>query len=1182
MLDAAVSLDTTMPAAHAVYPIASGSASTCHSPQATGVHQEQYLCFQLLLLLKHEQSGEEAAFNAEAWHFPMEMRAWFSEDMEDDLHTAGVTNELVTSWARKEARAWNESHMPEQRNCLRSHRKAILEFMEALARVTGLSVPGWQVAILLWDAFCRTGIFASKSDLEALKELPAAVAALVLLLRKDECSCTAPRAAELAHFTTRFYRRFFARSTSATEDTNGEGPQEPVPSVMAEQIHQQERQLLEALDWQMHRPCAATWIDTLCKRLNIITSKKFTHDFSQPSPDTLRTGDRCKSQAKWNRERNAAKPPQFPAGKSRPHIDTDAMDYEDEVDATKESALTELKAEALAGNGVMDKNIRKQMMAALEEQTAQSSAPRTPARRKPPAPAMTPPAASKPAAGVATSTGGAEACYGGRWQGQRSVFYGRCASVAHVGIATQEKPLAQEVETKRYLAMLKEQGVEGSPQEIDSAESEDEDLVISELKAGGFFGMSASDNEVAELLGHDREDGDDQEELDAGVELLLILKKAVKDLVLLVQMAVLLLRTSDMAKTFVGGCSYWTSRGGKTSRNEWRTGGGSQVQPNTATCAGQIWNYGLPGNKHRGSSWLKRLVGTALGPVSTTPEFLGRSSMKGWPDLCNSFPLIRNICTGLMRKGPEQTTCLAGCVHRGCGDGLPLGPPACSVDGMDNEWLDHAMATSPQLSEAYGNIMILPNWILMSGRFAPLIDGQPIGRRISTAYCAGEAQGMRTKTQITWTSNSAFSNTNIGGFDANGPSPSDYEEVTAALKYGEADAAGNKRGDAWRMRTMVAELRSYTLGRVRHSDMQMGNYIESVLLPLVGRLGRQLRSYVAEDIDVGAVRDDRFAVGLVMTGQKASVGKGAGRCLLPVEAPCDWIKKAIYSGKAKPNAKSVEEEKEFEEYGCTMSAPDSQQQTDVAKKFSTSLMWRLDRVYPQDLHIVKAKNSDLPEVHAADWPRRTRHGVVEDATERGALVVQIPMNVNNLAIWPEMQTEFFRIPRKVFIDDQSWHRPFVDARTEAEDADLSLTEFLRDRDAVLWDPLILAMLDPCKCSFLLGSNWEASEVEPSGAWNAEAAFDDPMCFISGKVDELWQQVQWVCQQSVATSQALVHLMPSSFEMQPKQMANGLICLMCVIARILPLEVLRSTKVSSSEWQKLFCDALSSGEKKRSE
>ena len=50
--------------------------------------------------------------------------------------------------------------------------------------------------------------------------------------------------------------------------------------------------------------------------------------------------------------------------------------------------------------------------------------------------------------------------------------------------AAEEKPLAQEVETKRYLAMLKEQGVEGSPQEIDSAESEDEDLVISELKAG--------------------------------------------------------------------------------------------------------------------------------------------------------------------------------------------------------------------------------------------------------------------------------------------------------------------------------------------------------------------------------------------------------------------------------------------------------------------------------------------------------------------------------------------------------------------------------------------------------------------------------------------------------------------------------------------------------------------------
>ena len=52
--------------------------------------------------------------------------------------------------------------------------------------------------------------------------------------------------------------------------------------------------------------------------------------------------------------------------------------------------------------------------------------------------------------------------------------------------------------------------------------------------------------------GHDREDGDDQEELDAGVELLLILKKAVKDLVLLVQMAVLLLR-SDGADPLLKG-----------------------------------------------------------------------------------------------------------------------------------------------------------------------------------------------------------------------------------------------------------------------------------------------------------------------------------------------------------------------------------------------------------------------------------------------------------------------------------------------------------------------------------------------------------------------------------------------------------------------------------------------------
>ena len=57
------------------------------------------------------------------------------------------------------------------------------------------------------------------------------------------------------------------------------------------------------------------------------------------------------------------------------------------------------------------------------------------------------------------------------------------------------------------------------------------------------------------------------------------------------------------------------------------------------------------------------------------------------------------------------------------------------------------------------------------------------------------------------------------------------------------------------------------------------------------------------------------------------------------------------------------------------------------------------------------------------------------------------------------------------------------------------------------EPVDTSNAGPLQVLLLLGSNWEASEVEPSGAWNAEAALDDPMCFIPGKVDELWQFVR---------------------------------------------------------------------------
>ncbi|OLQ02300.1 hypothetical protein AK812_SmicGene14861 [Symbiodinium microadriaticum] len=60
-----------------------------------------------------------------------------------------------------------------------------------------------------------------------------------------------------------------------------------------------------------------------------------------------------------------------------------------------------------------------------------------------------------------------------------------------------------------------------------------------------------------------------------------------------------------------------------------------------------------------------------------------------------------------------------------------------STQKMDQEWLDWAMATTPQLHEDFASIMIVPRWLLVSGKFALLIDARPVGGQLFTVYCEG-------------------------------------------------------------------------------------------------------------------------------------------------------------------------------------------------------------------------------------------------------------------------------------------------------------------------------------------------------------------------------------------------------------------------------------------------------------
>ncbi|CAE7596336.1 unnamed protein product, partial [Symbiodinium sp. CCMP2456] len=94
--------------------------------------------------------------------------------------------------------------------------------------------------------------------------------------------------------------------------------------------------------------------------------------------------------------------------------------------------------------------------------------------------------------------------------------------------------------------------------------------------------------------------------------------------------------------------------------------------------------------------------------------------------------------------------------------------------------------------------------------------------------------------------------------------------------------------------------------------------------------------------------------------------------------------------------------------------------------------------------------------------------------------------------------------------EEQWHKPYVEATHVTAEAECSLWQFMSSDASIDWNGLLRENWNRCgtpeRARVKLGSDWEASEVEISRAWTAEAAFDDLMCFVPEKVKELWQGV----------------------------------------------------------------------------
>ncbi|CAE7846913.1 unnamed protein product, partial [Symbiodinium necroappetens] len=91
-----------------------------------------------------------------------------------------------------------------------------------------------------------------------------------------------------------------------------------------------------------------------------------------------------------------------------------------------------------------------------------------------------------------------------------------------------------------------------------------------------------------------------------------------------------------------------------------------------------------------------------------------------------------------------------------------------------------------------------------------------------------------------------------------------------------------------------------------------------------------------------------------------------------------------------------------------------------------------------------------------------------------------------------------------------WHQQITNAREEAGAKEMSLELFQEQRKTIEWSPLLALCRQECGTPepflIILGPDWEASKARPSGKCTAEAALDDPLCFMPSQVGELWEHV----------------------------------------------------------------------------
>jgi len=192
--------------------------------------------------------------------------AQLSPAMQDALDAQGASDELVEDWTNREIQALAPVSFGLGAPVLPQHvRHAALRFISYIAQLAGLPQKSLFEACLLLDVFLlksRPQTHNQDSTVAAINTLPATCAALVAILKKNDCvsSSFSAGASSLIPLTRAFAQHLLALGYS---EVNAE--------VTEDTLNTQEVRVLQALRWRIHLPTTESWMSTFCSRFNVLT-----------------------------------------------------------------------------------------------------------------------------------------------------------------------------------------------------------------------------------------------------------------------------------------------------------------------------------------------------------------------------------------------------------------------------------------------------------------------------------------------------------------------------------------------------------------------------------------------------------------------------------------------------------------------------------------------------------------------------------------------------------------------------------------------------------------------------------------------------------------------------------------------------------------------------------------------